>query len=112
MIVYFAVLNVMTGVFCQNAIETAEKDQDLLMHSLSSERQEITRKLKAVFKDTLDERQEGFLTLETFESHMQSDALKTWFASIDIDIVDGWTLFKLLDTERTGVIEIDDFVDG
>merc|ERR1719329_1673901 len=31
--VYFAVLNVVTGVFCQSAIESAQKDEESMLHS-------------------------------------------------------------------------------
>ena len=40
-IALFAVLNVMTGVFCQSAIENAEKDHELSMASMMNEKQEM-----------------------------------------------------------------------
>merc|ERR1712032_1812854 len=35
---YFAVLNVITGVFCNSAIATATRDPDMVIHSLIAEK--------------------------------------------------------------------------
>lgn len=110
--VFFAVMNVMTGVFCNKAIESAQKDEDVVVNLLLLEREKITRKLQAVFQDTFDDDKAGMITLSEFEDHLRDEGLKAWFASIDIDVKDGWTLFKLLDVDRTGLIQIQDFVVG
>merc|ERR1740129_1496985 len=110
--VYFAVLNVMTGVFCQSAIETAQKDADLVVQDLLNEKDELTRRLREVFSDTFDEFQSGELTLAQFEYHLSDERLQAVFASMSILVDDGWTMFKLLDVRKTGVINIDDFVEG
>jgi len=109
---YFAVLNVMTGVFCQSAIETAEKDADIVISELIHEKGKITCKLKEVFRNTLDDFNSGNLTLAEFEGHLTDDRLQAFFISIGIAVDDGWTLFKLLDSQKKGAVNINEFVNG
>lgn len=46
----FAVLNVMTGVFCQSAIESAERDQELHVQSVVTSKQQQVEMFMSVFK--------------------------------------------------------------
>ena len=36
---FFAVLNVVTGVFCQSAIDTAQRDKDLMVEAVKSNKE-------------------------------------------------------------------------
>jgi hypothetical protein len=110
--VIFAVNNIMVGLFCQNAIESAEKDHDVVVAELLLEKQEFAKKLKTICQNELTHNHGTVLTLEEFESSLESDRLKAWFESIDIALEDGWTLFKLIDTDQQGAILIDQFVEG
>lgn len=109
---YFAVLNVMTGVFCHNAIEMAEKDSELLVHQLLRDKDAISEWLRSIFEDKLDISHNGSVTLQDFEQHLRDPQLKAWFASIDLEFEDGWTLFKFLDQRKSGLVCIEDFVQG
>merc|ERR1719428_2832781 len=54
----------------------------------------------------------GTLTLAEFEKHLQDDDVRAYFASLELEVSDAWTLFKLLDTEGLCEISIEDFVVG
>jgi len=110
--VVFALLNVMTGVFCQSAIESAEKDQDMVIQELLRSKEETVKRLENLFAGELDKKGNGELTVQQFETLLENEQLKAWFCSVDIDITDGWTLFKLLDTEGQGCIKVNSFVEG
>lgn len=109
---HFAVLNVMTGVFCQNAIETAEQDDDTVILELLEQKQGITKKLQSIFHLSLLYDEEAEFTAEQFAERLDDKELEAWFASIDIEVRDAWTLFKLLDGDRTGSCNITEFVEG
>ncbi|CAK0808200.1 unnamed protein product [Prorocentrum cordatum] len=49
--VYFFVLNVVTGVFCQNAIEGAQQDLDLTIEAQLREKQVYADRLKLLFEE-------------------------------------------------------------
>lgn len=51
----FAVLNVMTGVFCHSAIQGSEKDQEMVIQSVLQDKQKYMSSLKDLF-DQIDAR--------------------------------------------------------
>ncbi|OLP87411.1 putative voltage-dependent N-type calcium channel subunit alpha-1B [Symbiodinium microadriaticum] len=54
----FAVLNVMTGVFCQSAIESAERDHELILQNVAQEKQKYFRAVRRLFSQ-LDRNEDG-----------------------------------------------------
>mmetsp|Transcript_35905 Transcript_35905/g.64057 ORF Transcript_35905/g.64057 Transcript_35905/m.64057 type:complete len:299 (+) Transcript_35905:18-914(+) len=109
--VYFAVLNVVTGVFCHAAIESAQHDQDMVIQQELANRQRYIQKVKQLFED-LDTDSSGTITLTEFESHFQDESVQAYFHSLDLDPKDAWTLFKLLDAHCTHQVDIEEFALG
>uniref|UniRef100_A0A7R9ZYM9 EF-hand domain-containing protein n=1 Tax=Pyrodinium bahamense TaxID=73915 RepID=A0A7R9ZYM9_9DINO len=108
---YFAVLNVITGIFCNSAIEAAERDPDLVVQALVASKKAYEARLRKLFQ-RVDTDSSGFLTLQEFQSIMAQDDVKAYFSALHVDIADAWALFKLMDTDRNGAISIDEFVWG
>lgn len=108
---YFAVLNVVTGVFCQTAIESANRDHDLMAAAQLAAKQQYIRELKKLFHQ-VDVDSSGKVTLEEFEESMRDERLQAYFASLDISIDEAFSLFKLLDQDASHAIDIDNFVTG
>jgi len=108
---YFAVLNVVTGVFCQSALESAQRDQDMLMQQIMANKQNHVKKVKELFQD-IDCDNSGFITLQELESRMEDAAVQAYFNSLELDVHDAWTFFKLLDTDEGHTIEIEEFIMG
>merc|ERR550539_2189890 len=48
---YFAVLNVVTGVFCQTAIESAQRDQDMVMQAIIKNKKYHIEKVRTLFQN-------------------------------------------------------------
>uniref|UniRef100_A0A7S4QF91 EF-hand domain-containing protein n=1 Tax=Alexandrium monilatum TaxID=311494 RepID=A0A7S4QF91_9DINO len=111
MFTYFAVLNVVTGVFCQSAIEGASRDRDTVVQAQLSMTKEYTAQLERLFEQ-LDGEDKGYLTLQEFEDRLGDEQLKAYFDSLDLTTGDVWNLFKLLDTNSTCAIELEEFVAG
>jgi len=108
---FFAVLNVVTGVFCQSAIEGAQHDQDMVVQQQLSNRNMYVRKLKKLFKD-IDADESQYITYTEFEHHLKDEKVQAYFASLELDTSDAWELFKLLDQNETHVIDVEEFVLG
>merc|ERR1712032_1112713 len=108
---YFAVLNVITGVFCNSAIATATRDPDMVIHSLIAEKKKYMDNLKKLFKN-VDADDSGLVTIHEFEALMTNDALQAHFAAMGIEPDDAWTLFKLIDRDKTNCIDVEEFVLG
>eukprot|EP00930_Biecheleria_cincta_P004229 TRINITY_DN105128_c0_g1_i1.p1 TRINITY_DN105128_c0_g1~~TRINITY_DN105128_c0_g1_i1.p1 ORF type:complete len:617 (+),score=120.30 TRINITY_DN105128_c0_g1_i1:52-1902(+) len=108
----FAVLNVMTGTFCQFAIDSANRDQDLMVHSMmvTQQRQkELIRRLWNTMK-TIGE--DGEISLYDFEARFQEPEVVSFFQCLEIDMSDAWSLFKLMTPKRNGTLNVDEFVEG
>lgn len=108
---YFVLLNVITGVFCNSAIESAQRNPELIAHSLKKSRSAYLKRLSALF-DAVDSRGDGCITLADFEELLEDDMARAHFQALGLDVVDAWTLFKLVDADGSGTISISEFVTG
>lgn len=111
----FAVLNVMTGVFCQSAIESAERDQELHVQSVVTSKQQQVEMFMSVFKSIQIERGDVAsenLTYMEFEALFNEPHIQSFFQSLDVETSDAWTLFKLMDTSGNGDLDATEFVEG
>merc|ERR1712014_498367 len=63
---YFAVLNVVTGVFCSSAIETAQRNPEIVAHSLIDGRYQYLDNLRKLFA-SIDEDHSGTININEFE---------------------------------------------
>eukprot|EP00930_Biecheleria_cincta_P001842 TRINITY_DN102933_c0_g1_i1.p1 TRINITY_DN102933_c0_g1~~TRINITY_DN102933_c0_g1_i1.p1 ORF type:complete len:634 (-),score=96.61 TRINITY_DN102933_c0_g1_i1:233-2134(-) len=109
---YFAVLNVVTGVFCQSAIEAASFDKDIAIQAQLQQREEYLKQFRLIFKE-LDQDDSDQVTQDELESKFREDPrLLAYFDSLGINAADAWTLFKLLDIDYSGCIDIDEFAAG
>lgn len=108
---YFVLLNVITGVFCNSAIESARKNPELIAHSLMSNRRNYLRNLAKLF-DVIDADNSGTITMSEFEELLQSDMAHAHFQALELNVSDAWTLFKLIDRDGSGAISISEFLTG
>ncbi|CAE7775554.1 CAC [Symbiodinium sp. CCMP2456] len=106
----FAVLNVMTGVFCNSAIKAAERDHEMLVMSLVQSRIELKGQVANLFQ-RIDERGLGQVTIEDFEKHFDDDAVIAFFESLEVGAMDAWTLFMSLDVDGDHTISVEEFTE-
>ncbi|CAK9077161.1 Voltage-dependent L-type calcium channel subunit alpha-1D (CHCACHA1D) (Voltage-gated calcium channel subunit alpha Cav1.3) [Durusdinium trenchii] len=106
-----AVLNVITGVFCQSAIDSAQSDHEMVIQSILNNKDAHIEKIRMLFSE-IDEDSSGVITYQMFERGIRSEEVKTYFESIDLDVWDVWTFFKLLDMDSGGAVEIEEFLMG
>lgn len=97
----FALLNVVTGVFVESALRTANEDQKkLLMYQMGQ-----------WFSDA-DADQTGTITWDEFRYHLEDPKMEKFLKIVDLDAQEAWDLFHLLDVSGVGEIPVDDFVNG
>ncbi|CAE7360806.1 Cacna1h, partial [Symbiodinium sp. CCMP2456] len=107
----FAVLNVVTGVFCNTAIENAKADKDIAVMKQMQKHRTQVEALRAVFND-IEVNQSKLINLSELKVAMQESKLGSFMESMDISTKDIWTLFMLIDADESGEISIDEFVAG
>jgi len=106
-----AVLNVITGYFCQSAVEGASLDPDLVAQKILASKRMYTSRIAEIFAE-IDADGSGYINLHEFEEHLKDDHTKAYFDSLGIDASDVWTLFKLMDADSGHQIDLEEFTDG
>lgn len=107
----FAFLNVVTGVFCQSAMESAKQDYDNVVETHIESAETYARNLESLFRQ-IDSDCSGAITMREMEHHLLDPSIRAYLESLDINGEDAWTLFSLLDADGTNEVDIEEFVVG
>merc|ERR1712216_206433 len=112
--VTLAVLNVITGVFCEAAMEGARNDHELMCQQHLQDRSCFTDAFYTAFG--IDAKHDDVLNIslayDDFERVLSSPATRDYLAAMDLEVSDAWELFKLLDAKESQVIDVAEFVAG
>ncbi|CAE6972192.1 CACNA1F, partial [Symbiodinium sp. KB8] len=96
---YFAVLNVVTAVFCQKAMDNAQNDHVAVVQSMLANKEAHLKRMSALFSQLGADEEGGVITFAMFEEKINSPAVKAYFETLGLDIWDAWSFFKLLDLD-------------
>jgi len=107
-----AVLNVLTGIFVDAALDAAQSDRESVSANLEATQREQDRAGALFFSENEDGTVNTSITKEEFEQHLQGNALKSYFHQLDIDTSEAQWLFKQLDNSGDGEVSIDELKEG
>ena len=107
----FAVLNVVTGIFCNTAIESAQSDKDIAIMKQMRKHNAQVQALRHIFKE-IDHDKSSHVTLAELQEALSAKKLSSFMESMGISTQDVSTLFMIIDTDRSGMIDLDEFVSG
>lgn len=107
----FAVLNVITAVFCQSTIEGAARDKELLAESPLLNKERYYLLVEELFHN-LRSQDEDKVTLQNFERRFHDTDVRAFFHGLDLEPSDAWILFSLLDNDGSGDVDSQEFVEG
>lgn len=107
----FSVLNIVTGVFVDGAIQLANEDRSLLIKKETCARVAQASHLMDLLAE-MDTDESGTITLSEFEASMRDPKIEQFMAALQVDHTQAQELFNLLDTDGSGSIDIDEFVEG
>lgn len=106
---FFTLLNVITGVFVNQAIESASADKELAALKQAQNRLSQVNQLTDIFQEFEGD---GALNITDVEAALESDRLSAFMESMGISTDDVWTLFMLIDDDGSGFVEMEEFVSG
>merc|ERR1719191_1134375 len=104
-------LNVVTAVFVEAAMQVSQNDKELVVLEEMESKGEFISMMQQVFEE-LDTNDSGALSMQEFEKHIEDEKLTAFLKSFDLDVSQVRTLFTLLDVDRTGEVDLDEFVSG
>lgn len=107
----FAVLNVVTGVFCNTAIESAQSDKDIAIMKQMRKHDAQVQALRHIFKE-INHDKSSHVTLGELQEALSAKKLSSFLESMGISTQDVSTLFMIIDADRSGMIDLDEFVSG
>eukprot|EP00747_Dinoflagellata_sp_TGD_P038907 gnl/TRDRNA2_/TRDRNA2_139950_c1_seq1.p1 gnl/TRDRNA2_/TRDRNA2_139950_c1~~gnl/TRDRNA2_/TRDRNA2_139950_c1_seq1.p1 ORF type:complete len:374 (-),score=69.36 gnl/TRDRNA2_/TRDRNA2_139950_c1_seq1:11-1132(-) len=96
-----AMMNVVTGVFVDTALQRAREEKEITLVSQA-------RKLFA----TLDQSNDGVIHFSEFERHMGTQEMQKLLREIDVDPSEARCLFEILDMNGEGSIDGEEFLSG
>jgi len=106
-----AVLNIITGIFVNDAIEMATKDRDIVQQMEKDRSAELFGHAHKLFA-TIDVTGSGEITAEEFETAMERDHVRGFLAQMGLEVPDALKMFDALDSDQNGCIQVDEFVLG
>lgn len=109
--VILAVLNVVTGVFVDNAFRCAEKQRSLAIQKEMDKKEQWVQEIKDFFS-AMDQDGSGDVTPDELGEMLDDPALSAYFRVLGFDIDDARRFIQLLDTDSNERISIDEFLRG
>mmetsp|Transcript_55725 Transcript_55725/g.102219 ORF Transcript_55725/g.102219 Transcript_55725/m.102219 type:complete len:221 (-) Transcript_55725:18-680(-) len=106
----FALVNVMTAVFCQSAIESAQRNVDVKWQAMCADKRKHIETLKRLFK-SLEGNAKGTLSVKKLQRCWGDEAMQAFLNSMDLEPDDCWTFFAILDKQAKEV-SASEFVEG
>lgn len=110
-IMLLAMMNIVTGIFVNDAVEMAAMDRELRTQTEKTRIYTLMENLKGMFRD-VDTDESGTISLEELRSYLQDEEVRTLLMMMDIEVPDCVSFFEILDVDGNGTLEIDEFVIG
>jgi len=107
----FGVMNVVTSVFVESAVSSAQHYKHLIIQEKASEREIAIGHLQHVFRQ-IDEDGSGEISGEEMELFLEDAELRKYIEALDINAENARMLFRLLDRNNSSHVDIDEFCDG
>eukprot|EP00930_Biecheleria_cincta_P040232 TRINITY_DN27580_c0_g1_i1.p1 TRINITY_DN27580_c0_g1~~TRINITY_DN27580_c0_g1_i1.p1 ORF type:complete len:570 (+),score=100.10 TRINITY_DN27580_c0_g1_i1:56-1765(+) len=107
----FAMLNVITGFFCDRTIDASMKDKAAILEERKQQKRKWVERFRHVFS-MMDEDHSGYISLSELEGFSNQEALRSYLASLDMDFYACLDVWEILDANEDGKLNIEEFVEG
>eukprot|EP00443_Scrippsiella_acuminata_P065993 CAMPEP_0115388844 /NCGR_PEP_ID=MMETSP0271-20121206/9386_1 /TAXON_ID=71861 /ORGANISM="Scrippsiella trochoidea, Strain CCMP3099" /LENGTH=241 /DNA_ID=CAMNT_0002812349 /DNA_START=166 /DNA_END=892 /DNA_ORIENTATION=+ len=110
-VAYFAILNVVTGIFVETTLQVANVDREDIITEEMRNKELYMQKVHQMFID-MDKDSSDTLTMDEFKTAVKDKRAIAYFNALELDFTDVATLFVLLDRDQSGSINLDEFLRG
>jgi len=109
--VLFALLNILTGIFVNVAIDSCKMNREIAIDVAITNKESIIKEMVDLFHEA-DRDCSGTLSWEEFEDYIQDERIRAFFMALELDMTSARRIFELIDTSRDGQLDIQEFVQG
>lgn len=113
-LVVFAMLNVITGLCCDYAIQNCVSEREDIIRAKKSEKDSLMKQFQQVFQviDHGDGHHDGYITAEELMYVVQDEDFRAYLAHLHVSLEDVVDIFEIFDRNGDGEVSLDEFVDG
>jgi len=113
LITVLGLMNIVTSVFVESAMRSTQHYRDLLLQEKNRSKEMFGKHLREIFR-SIDVDQSGMINMDELKEFLADDSLelKAYLQALELDAEDAKALFKLLDNDGSGEIDIAEFCDG
>merc|ERR1719214_43865 len=104
-------LNVVTGVFVNEATGVAQQERDLAIEEQLRTNDEAMLQFRRMFHEA-DEDESQALTWNEFKEHLEDERVKAYFRTLELQVDEAQCLFRLLDQDGDQTVSVDEFITG
>jgi len=107
---FLALLNIVTGLFVNDAVEMSQMDRDIVMRFQEDKREQCEQCLRNLFIE-LDANDSRTVTFDEFQAHLNQNGPGV-FSYLGLEVWDAMNLFEALDIDGSRQLDIEEFVQG
>lgn len=107
----FAIVNIVTGVFVEAAMQSNLKDRDIIAEEELQSKRKYLESMQELFEE-MDDDGQGTITMDEFEGKLKDERVIAFFDALKLDVSDARVVFQLIDTDKSGDITISEFLIG
>jgi hypothetical protein len=105
------VMNIITGVFVDNAVETARTQREFLVQKEMEVKEQWLKEMRKIFLE-MDADSSGTVSKDEVNEFCNDDRVQYYLTALGLDVQDTEKLFDLLDEDNDGELELDEFLGG
>jgi hypothetical protein len=107
----FAVVNIVTGVFVETAMQANNRDREVLVNEEMDAKRSYLLAMRDVFEE-MDTGLTGMVSVDEFERCLNQERVFAYFQTMKLTISDARQMFDLIDSDESGEVSIDEFLSG
>jgi len=107
----FAVVNIVTGVFVEHAMQSSAHDREVVVNEELQAKRLYLSCMREVFEE-MDIDDSGMINESEFETRLNDERVIAYCGHMKLDVSDARALFRLMDYDQSGEVSIDEFLDA
>jgi hypothetical protein len=108
--VIFAMTRIITALFLKDTLEVASNDAEMMINEKTRQKRELAAKLLDLF-EMADTSGDGKITWDEFIHFFGDPTIKSYMATLELDMAESQSLFHMLD-DGDGQVTAHEFVQG